>query len=148
LRDGLRSREIWVEGAARFGNPDRDVPGDFEAQRDAYYAALRQPREAATFIATLQQEMRAELEALHRELPRHRHVQILTKGNGWIKVSPLDPVPDPVNLARLKAEIGVRWPMTGLLDILKELGAPSSVLHRLTLQWDRCRVASEMRAPR
>jgi TnpA family transposase len=120
LRDGLRSREIWVEGAARFGNPDRDLPGDYDVQRDTYYAALGQPRDAATFVATLQQEMRDELEALHRELPHNRHVQILTKGTGWIKVSPLDPVPDPLNLARLKAEIGVRWPMTSLLDILKE----------------------------
>lgn len=120
LREGLRSREIWVEGAARFGNPAHDLPADYEEQRAAYYAALDQPREAATFIAALQRELQTELDALERELPRNRQVQILTKGNGWIKVSPFEPLPDPVNLARLKAEIGVRWPMTSLLNMLKE----------------------------
>jgi TnpA family transposase len=120
LREGLRSREIWVEGAACFGNPDRDLPADYEVQRDSYYAALGQPRDAATFIAGLQHELREALEALHRELPRNRHVQIFTKANGWIKVSPFDPLPEPLNLARLKHTIGLRWPMTSLLDILKE----------------------------
>ncbi|HSH82141.1 MAG TPA: Tn3 family transposase, partial [Herpetosiphonaceae bacterium] len=120
LREGLRSREIWVEGSARFGNPDHDLPADYEIQRDTYYTALGQPRDAATFIASLQQEMREALEALHRELPRNRHVQILSKANGWIKLSPLDPLPEPVNLARLKSMIGLRWPTTSLLDILKE----------------------------
>lgn len=41
-------------------------------------------------------------------------------GNGRISISPFDPVPEPVNLSRLKAEIMKRWPMTSLLDILKE----------------------------
>ncbi len=45
-----------------------------------------------------------------------------TKRNGkaWIKVSPLDPQPEPENLAALKAEVGKRWQQIYLLDILKE----------------------------
>jgi hypothetical protein len=35
-------------------------------------------------------------------------------------VSPLEPQPEPPNLEALKAELGRRWSMTGLLDILKE----------------------------
>ena len=30
------------------------------------------------------------------------------------------PQPEPENLAALKAELAARWPMTGLLDMLKE----------------------------
>lgn len=40
LREGLRSLEIWVEGSARFGNLDHDLPVDYQFQRDTYYAAL------------------------------------------------------------------------------------------------------------
>jgi hypothetical protein len=37
-----------------------------------------------------------------------------------IKVSPLDPQPEPKNLAILKVEVGRRWNQLYLLDILKE----------------------------
>jgi hypothetical protein len=43
-----------------------------------------------------------------------------SKGDGWIKVSPLTPQPEPPNLFALKAEVARRWPMTNLLDVLKE----------------------------
>jgi TnpA family transposase len=47
-------------------------------------------------------------------------VTLLRKSGGWIKLSPLEPQPEPVHLERLKAELRRRWPMTGLLDMLKE----------------------------
>jgi len=40
LREQLRCKEIWVEGADRYRNPDEDLPADFETQRDEHYAAL------------------------------------------------------------------------------------------------------------
>jgi len=64
--------------------------------------------------------MAAALAALDRAMPTNAGVQILSKDNGWIKVSPLNPLPEPQNLARLKAEISRLWPMTSLLDMLKE----------------------------
>jgi TnpA family transposase len=51
---------------------------------------------------------------------RAKGVKIRAQRGGWIQVSPLAPLPEPPNLARLKVEVGARWPMTGLLDILKE----------------------------
>jgi hypothetical protein len=39
LRDRLRCKEIWVPGAARYRNPDDDLPADFPQQRVAYYQA-------------------------------------------------------------------------------------------------------------
>ncbi len=120
LRDKLRCKEVWVVGADRFRNPDDDLPADFDAQRVTYYEALHQPLDADVFIKGLQDEMAAALAALDRAMPTNAGVQILPKDNGWIKVSPLDPLPEPQNLARLKGEIGRRWPMTSLLDMLKE----------------------------
>ncbi len=120
LRDKLRCKEIWVVGADRYRNPDDDLPADFDVQRAAYYEALHQPLDADVFIRELQGEMVAALTALDRAMPTNAGVQILPKDNGWIKVSPLDPLPEPQNLARLKGEIGRFWPMTSLLDMLKE----------------------------
>jgi TnpA family transposase len=120
LRERLRCKEIWVVGANRYRNPDEDLPTDFELQRPAYYKALTLPLNIETFVEGLQQRMSEALEQLDRELPNNPQVQILGKGNGWIKVSPFQPSPEPTNLKQLKAEINQIWPMTSLLDILKE----------------------------
>jgi len=120
LRDKLRCKELWVVGANRQRNPDDDLPADFADQRATYYAALGQPPEAEAFIATLQQQLTAALTALNADIPTNPHVRLLPKGGGWIALSPLEPQPEPAHLAQLKAEVGRRWPMTGLLDMLKE----------------------------
>ena len=107
-------------GADRYRNPEDDVPPDFVRQRQTYYTALQLPTEAEVFVRQLQQEMREELAALDRTVPTNPDVSILEKAGGWIKLSPLTPQPEPANLVALKEEIARRWPMTSLLDILKE----------------------------
>jgi hypothetical protein len=64
--------------------------------------------------------MTKALEELDLQLSKNSQVKILTKDNGWILVSPLEAQPEPLNLQRLKAELISRWPMTSLLDVLKE----------------------------
>ncbi len=64
--------------------------------------------------------MTAALEALNKELPGNPHVKILRKPKGHIKVAPLEPQPESVNLSRVKDQIGQAWANTNLLDILKE----------------------------
>lgn len=68
LREGLRSREIWVVGADRYRDPDADLPSNFEEQRAAYYEALRQPPEAAAFVEGLRQALTVALDTLARDL--------------------------------------------------------------------------------
>ncbi len=121
LRDGLRCRELWVEGANKYRNPDDDLPKDFEGKREEYYKALSLPEEAKAFVASLQAEMIAALESFDRALPKLApKVRILEKNGGWIHLSPLEPQAEPQYLRKLKAEIHRRWGMTNLLDILKE----------------------------
>ncbi|MGC9436702.1 hypothetical protein [Streptomyces sp. WG5] len=55
LRDAIRRREIYVEGALRWRNPEDDLPGDFEAARTVHYAAIRQPQDPQAFITSLKQ---------------------------------------------------------------------------------------------
>jgi len=120
LRARLRCKEVWVVGADRFRNADDDLPADFAAERVAHYEALHQPLDADVFIKGLQDEMAAALKALDRGMPKNTGVKILQKGGGRIKVTPLEALPEPPMLASLKGEVGRRWPMTSLLDMLKE----------------------------
>ena len=122
LREKLRCKEVWVVGANRYRNPDEDLPADFEAQRIPYYQALKLPLEADRFIADLQTEMREALRTLDAGMPANQLVRISRKRkkDGWITVTPFDPQPEPANLIALKAEIVATWPMTNLLDMLKE----------------------------
>lgn len=76
LRERLRCKEIWVVGADRWRNPDEDLPADFEAHRDAHYAALRKPLDPTAFIDQLREELRESLRALDAGLPRLTWLEI------------------------------------------------------------------------
>jgi hypothetical protein len=120
LRVQVRCKEVWVEGADRYRNPDDDVPTDFEARREEYYAALNLPRDPETFIAGIREQMRTELQTLNDGLPRNPSVRISDKAGGWIHLTPLEAQPEPQNITDLKTELGRIWPMTSLLDMIKE----------------------------
>ena len=120
LRERLRCKEIWIVGADRYRNPDEDLPSDFERRREEYYAALNQPQDPEAFVSALQQSMTESLSQLDQSLPGNPQVSIRDRGKGRLCVSPLDPQPEPVYLSDLHAEVTRRWPMTGLLDVLKE----------------------------
>jgi len=120
LRDALRRREIWVEGARRHGDPDVDLPGDYEDNRDVHYAALGQPQDPTEFVADLRCKLTAGLDRLDLALARGTTggVRIgLRNGSSWITVPKLA---EPPNLAALKAEVSQRWGTVALLDMLKE----------------------------
>lgn len=120
LRDRLRCKEVWIEGADRFRNPDDDLPADFATHRDDYYKALQQPQVADEFIDSLQQSMHQALSELDTHLPHDDKVKLRQYGKNRIVVTPFDPQPEPMHLSQLKNEISQRWPMTNLLDVLKE----------------------------
>ena len=120
LREALRSREVWVVGADRYRDPDEDLPRDFDERREDYYAELGQPLEAERFVDDLKAEMEMVLKELDDGMPKNEKVRISERAGGRISVSKLKPRPDPPNLDALKAEVGKRWPTTGLLDVFKE----------------------------
>ena len=121
LRERLSCKEIWVVGASRYGNPDHDLPTDFDQHRQVYYQALTLPLDVETFISNLQEQMAQGLEKLAQGMPNNKDVAIIgKKGQSFIRVSPFDPAPEPINLKQLKGEINRIWEHTSLLDILKE----------------------------
>ena len=122
LREKVRCKEVWVKGAHRFRNPDEDLPQDFDSRRDEYYTALGQPLKARQFVEELHRKMEMALTSFDANLPANPKVKIVTtkKGKGRICLTPLEEQPEPPNISALTAALVQRWPMTNLLDILKE----------------------------
>ncbi|MGH8917991.1 MAG: DUF4158 domain-containing protein [Actinomycetes bacterium] len=122
LREAIRRREIWVAGANRWRNPDDDLPADFADNRDVHYAALRAPLDGTEFVADLKRRLNAALTSFDTALAQGATggVRITTRrGEGWISVPKMDKVPEPACLDALKAEVGRRWGVIDLLDVLK-----------------------------
>ncbi len=90
LRERLRCKEIWVPGAARYRNPDDDVPADFHQQRAAYSQALHLPADAETFITGVQQAMSDALSTFNEGLPSNPKVKLRSRGKNRIHLSPLE----------------------------------------------------------
>ena len=111
LRDKLRCKEIWVEGADRYRNPDDDVPGDFSDKREELYESLSLPLNASKFVTNIKTQLEAALKC-SIPLAFQPTCGILAKSNGWIRVSPLKKQPTASNLDSLKNHIRRRWSMT------------------------------------
>ena len=120
LREKLRCKEVWVYGARRYRNPDEDLPQDFDEKRDFYYEELGKTTDAVTFVENLKQQMNSSLNSLNESIPSNDKVRILNKGKNRISISPLTAQAEPMNINKIKSELLSRWPMTNLLDILKE----------------------------
>ncbi|MEC5293528.1 DUF4158 domain-containing protein [Aurantimonas sp. C2-6-R+9] len=128
LRESIRAKEIWIVGADRYRNPDDDLPKDFEAKPAAYYSSLNLTPDAKAFIGEIKRELEEELRLLNADLPGNDKVRILWRGENRICVTSFKPAPEPTALTAVKAEIGRRWPMTGLLDVLKEAALDTGYL--------------------
>jgi len=149
LRKAIRRREIWVEGGNVWRNPDLDLPGDFEENRNVHYQALSKPRDPAEFIASLQKRHVAALGKLDTALRKGTTggVKItVKKGEPWISVPPVARQGEPENLKALKEEISRRWGVIDLLNLLKDVDHVtgftadfSSVASRTTLDEDTLR---------
>ncbi|KIL73923.1 Tn3 family transposase [Bacillus badius] len=123
LRTQLRCKEIWIENADRYRNPDEDLPQDFEEFKEEYFEALKIPLDVDPFIKDIKQLMKDKLHMLHQGLEdkSNEKVAISAKNNkGWIRVTPLDKQPEPPHVLRIKQEIKNRWTDINLLDLLKE----------------------------
>jgi TnpA family transposase len=97
------------------------------------YQALSLPLDVETLISNLQEQMAQGLEKLDKGMPKNQDVTILgKKGQSFIRLSPIDPAPEPINLKQLKGEINRIWEHTSLLDILKETDLRVDFTHNFT----------------
>jgi TnpA family transposase len=132
VRLGLRTREVWIEQAQRYGNPDLDLPTDFDQRRTENYALLELPMDVEVFIANEKKAMQDALSAFDKSILSNEFVQIQEKnGKSKIVLTPLDAQKEPTHLERLKVEITDRWGATSLLDMLKETDIRVNFTHLL-----------------
>lgn len=120
LRDKLRCKEIWIPNADKFRNPEEDLPKDFSEKKEKYYEDLKQPLDSGIFVNNIKNEMEKALKMFNYYYPKNEKVNINLKRKPWITLSPIEPQPEPQNIMELKNIIINKWPMTNLLDILKE----------------------------
>lgn len=121
LRKRLRTKEIWVECADRYRDPEDDLPTDFAAKRDSYYELLQAPKDGQVFIDKVQAAMRHWLSTFNDGLASNPKVRLRKEGKNRIHLSPLGRQAEPPNTAALKREIGRRWADVELIDIIKEV---------------------------
>ncbi len=121
LRKRLRAKEIWVEGADRYRDPEQDLPADFDEKRDTYYDMLKVRKDAQVFIEQVKTAMRQWLKTFNDSLPSNPKVKLRKQGKNIIHLSPYTAQTEPPNTAALKREIGRRWSDVELIDIVKEV---------------------------
>ena len=137
LRERLRCKEIYVDGAEEFQNPDKDLPQDFAEKRAEYYEALGLNESAQEFVKNLKVTLSNELKALNASLPHDPKVRIKWTTKPSLSLSPLEPLPEPPNLQSIKAEVGRRWHMTNLIDMVKETALDTGFLDIFTSSGQR-----------
>lgn len=76
LRKRLRTKEIWVEGADRYRNPEQDLPQDFEAQCDDYYALLGLPRDGELFIGRIRAAWRGLTPLIYHHVNPYGRIEL------------------------------------------------------------------------
>jgi TnpA family transposase len=120
LREKLRCKLIWIEGAYRYRNPDDDLPADWETSREARYLQLGLPLNGADFVKQLKNKLHLNLQNLNDTILHNKKVKIMDKNGGHIKVTPLKAQTPPPFLDELQREINRRWSTINLIDIVKE----------------------------
>ena len=120
LREKLRCKEIWVQGADKYRNPDQDLPQDFNTNREFYYKDLGITQDIQEFIDTIKENMYQALNSLNKSIPDNKKLRLLPNNKNHISLSPLTEQAEPSNINKMKGQIQTVWPMTSLLDILKE----------------------------
>jgi len=123
LREQLRCKEVWVVGADSWRNPEQDLPADFEQRREENYRELRKPLDPSVFIEQMRAEMTTALGELESALPGLEWVEVTDRAAGPIRLTKHEAAPEPVNLRRLKAEVGRRWGTVALIDLAEGDGA-------------------------
>ncbi len=116
----LQCKMIWIDEAHRYQDPDRQLPKDFEENREYYYQLLGLPLDPKKFITPKQELLDKNLQSLNDSIPTNSKVKITDKNGGSIKISPSAPQDPPHNIQCLYLEIQKKWSTINLIDILKE----------------------------
>jgi TnpA family transposase len=121
LEKFLRCKEIWVEGAGLFRNPDLDLPQDWEDRHSYYYEILNLPEDMNVFVEGLKRLLKQSLEQANNyfSMERSDDVYIYRLGNqGFFRVPPIEKRDSRPILKEIHKKVNERWGVHNLLDLL------------------------------
>jgi hypothetical protein len=124
LEKALKCKEVWIEGAKTFRNPQEDLPDDWEAKRLYYYEMLSQKPQAEEFIAGLKVQIHEALHNFNLNIPRNPSVKIYAPNEaseqGLFSINRLEAQEEPNNIEHLKHIINREYGILDLLDVFVE----------------------------
>jgi len=123
LEKALKCKEVWVEGAYLYRNPELDLPRDWDRRQIEYYAKLDIPQTADGFIDPIRKEMTEQLESANSYFNRKRDVYIYYPGSGkkgLFRIPKIKARPERPILQEIKNKVLNRWGILDLLDVLIE----------------------------
>lgn len=123
LEKALKNKEVWVEGAYRYRNPDDDLPTDWGVQWGSYCEKHRIPEHSEDFINPIREELTSSLKQANEFFSQKRDVYIYYPGNGekgLFRIPKIEKGPDHPILEEIKSKALDRWGILDLTDILLE----------------------------
>lgn len=121
LVNNLKCKNVWIGGAAKYFDPNKDLPQDFQHNKSFYYDMLTLPRSSEEFIKESKSEMTNSIQSFNTSIVNDDEVNIgLKRGKAHIYVTPYQVQDEPQNIKYLKQEVSSIWPNISLLYILKE----------------------------
>ena len=124
LQKALKCKEVWIEGAKNFRNPQEDLPNDWETKRLRYYEMLSQNPKAEKFVSDLKEQMHEALHNFNLNIPQNQTVKIYapneTSYKGLFSLSRMDAQDEPQNIEEMKHIIGRDFGILDLLDVFVE----------------------------
>ncbi|MDK1348509.1 Tn3 family transposase [Streptomyces sp. 378] len=116
----LLRREIFVEGASKWGNPEAGLPSSAEwtALRVSVAKSLGLPLDAVAHLKRLGQELHTKTHAIAERLPKDRQVEVGDGGRLVLSTAPLSPDP---RLRKVTAELAGWLPKGDLPQLILEV---------------------------
>lgn len=123
LEKALKNKEVWVEGAYRYQNPDRDLPRDWREKWKGYCCKHRIPERSEDFLDPIREELGSALRNANEFFADKRDVYIYHPGDGekgLFRIPKIVKGPEHPVLQEIKQMALDRWGIVELADIVLE----------------------------
>ncbi len=123
LERAIKCKEIWVENAYRYRNPNLDLPADWTKCRVEYCQKFDIPETAEGFIEPIKKEMTENLEVANQFLSKKSDVYIWYPGGGTrglLRIPKIQKRPERPIIQEIKNSVQKKWGILNLIDILIE----------------------------
>lgn len=137
LRTALKGRALWVENSGENGNPDLELPQDFDENCETYYADLNLSQDGNEFIEAVRSELETQLRGLNAEIISNPSVNVQWTSNPRFMIKPFPAAKEPPGISKIKAALVGTWPKTSLLDMLKETALDTGFIREFKTIGDR-----------